>query len=554
MISLYRTIIVFILLCIGALFYYISRKSSEEPPDDSDPFEPNEPEPDEPEPDELEPDELEPNELEPIEPVKTTPVVSDEPDINTDPEVIITTTKQDDDSELPVKPTPTTTPAKPLVPAKKRTAPVVTQPLSTPIPSAPRLLTPKELDIFMGKIRTEVKIRSEFRRKQISDVELEEFLCEMNFFDKHVTDIASKTYISESDIEVLLDPKITRMDSISKGGFTPLEIIEAFQKFMRDGGNEAKHRMCRKRAPIKIAPPVPRLLTPKELDIFMDKLSDFEATALENMSKHLSADDFEQRRCESNFISKTMIDIASKTYISESDIKAIVDPKITRPKLISNGGFIPMKITGAFKKFMNVEGASSMRMCRLPRRARPGPPSNDRINENEIVIGTRGKFANEGGVDVNNGVAQLHFKPAKTAEIYIEHVDVHIADPVNKNGSITFIYQGGIKHKFVFVGNEGLRFRKQDGTFGPNLGVGDVSKTVLTGMGLNYLTYKIECLRTAGRNTWYFKPLRLDRGLIGIELSDNADWGGLRGVYINVQITGRSRTQVERHKQERNAV
>ena len=152
-----------------------------------------------------------------------------------------------------------------------------------------------------------------------------------------------------------------------------------------------------------------------------------------------------------------------------------------------------------------------------------------------MVVGVLGKFASEGGHDVNNGADILSFAPAGSAEINIEHVDVHRADPVNKNGSITFKYRDGTKHKFTFVGNGGLRFRKVDGTFGPNLGVGDASDVVLTGMGLSPKLYKIECIRTVGRNTWLFKPMVLSKGLIGIDMSDNADWGGLRGVYVNVK-------------------
>jgi hypothetical protein len=155
--------------------------------------------------------------------------------------------------------------------------------------------------------------------------------------------------------------------------------------------------------------------------------------------------------------------------------------------------------------------------------------------ETSMVLGVPGKFASEGGHDVNNGADILSFAPARSAEINIEHVDVHRADPVNKNGSITFKYEDGTKHKFTFVGNGGLRFKKADGTFGPNLGVGDASNVVLTGMGLSPNLYKIECLRTAGRNTWLFKPMVLSKGLIGIDMSDNADWGGLRGVYVNVK-------------------
>lgn len=54
-------------------------------------------------------------------------------------------------------------------------------------------------------------------------------------------------------------------------------------------------------------------------------------------------------------------------------------------------------------------------------------------------------------------------------------------------------------------------------------------------MGLPTNSYKIECLRTDGRNTWVFKTMDLSKGLIGIDIEDNADWGGLRGVYVIVK-------------------
>ena len=167
----------------------------------------------------------------------------------------------------------------------------------------------------------------------------------------------------------------------------------------------------------------------------------------------------------------------------------------------------------------------------VPTRPVIQPPVQQSIS----VIGVRGKFASEGGYDLNNKTDVMTFPRASSADIHIEHVDVHRGDPANRNASIIFKYQGGTVHKFTFVGNGGLRFKKQDGSFGPNLGVGDVSSVVLTDMGLPTNSYKIECTRTAGRNTWHFKPLDLSKGLVGIDLSDNADWGGLRGLYIDVK-------------------
>ena len=166
--------------------------------------------------------------------------------------------------------------------------------------------------------------------------------------------------------------------------------------------------------------------------------------------------------------------------------------------------------------------------------AKPIVPTKPPVQKSVSVVGVRGKFANEGGYDLNNKTDVMIFERASSADIHIEHVDVHRGDPANRNASITFKYKDGTNHKFTFVGNGGLRFKKQDGSFGPNLGVGDASSDVLTGMGLPTNSYKIECTRTAGRNTWHFKPLNLSRGLEGIDLSDNADWGGLRGLYVKV--------------------
>lgn len=166
----------------------------------------------------------------------------------------------------------------------------------------------------------------------------------------------------------------------------------------------------------------------------------------------------------------------------------------------------------------------------VPTRPVIQPPVQQSVN----VIGVRGKFASEGGYDLNNETSVMTFPRASSADIHIEHVDVHRGDPANRNAYITFKYQGGTEHKFTFVGNGGLRFRKEDGSFGPGVGVGNVSPVVLTGMGLPTNSYKIECTRTEGRNTWHFKPLQLANGLVGIVLSDNADWGGLRGLYVKV--------------------
>jgi hypothetical protein len=79
---------------------------------------------------------------------------------------------------------------------------------------------------------------------------------------------------------------------------------------------------------------------------------------------------------------------------------------------------------------------------------------------------------------------------------------------------------------------------KKDGSFGEHIHRAgqDVSDIVLREVGLPLNSYKIKCVKLSpGRNTWQFTPLQLSKGLIGIDMSDNAEWAGLRGVYVKVK-------------------
>ena len=107
MLSSFQLLIALVLLGLGVLFYFISRKSPEKPQvgDDFDP--------------------LENVESEPPKPTNTTLVVADEPDRDLDPEVIVISTKPESEDK-PVKPTPTTTPAQPII-YQRRVAAVVAQ-------------------------------------------------------------------------------------------------------------------------------------------------------------------------------------------------------------------------------------------------------------------------------------------------------------------------------------------------------------------------------------------------------------------------------------------
>lgn len=321
--------------------------------------------------------------------------------------------------------------------------------------------------------------------------------------------------------------------------------------------------------------PTTRLLTDKELTVLKQKVNNsFPRPRVPEDKKTPYDRKLEvYERCVMPIFINEFLDLARVEPVNDADVKLIMDPAKIQAKNASKGGFIPDRWEAVWKKTHDTRMTKLFNSCGprptpdfgpakplIPEKPKPTPapepqpgpgaepeqptstttPAKPLVSARPslaapLIIGIRGKFASEGGQDVNNGISEISFARAGSAEIHIEHVDVHRADPVNKNGSITFKYRDGTDHKFTFVGNGGLRFRKADGTFGPNLGVGDASNVVLTGMGLSPNSYKIECLRTAGRNTWHFKRVDLSKGLIGIDLSDNADWGGLRGVYVKVQ-------------------
>lgn len=125
MISLFQAIVALVLLGLGlgALYYFKIRKSPEKPQEDTE--------------DDIDP--LEDVEPEPADPVKTTPVVADEPDTNTEPEIIIISKPEDEDK--PVQPTPTTSPAEPLIPTKPKPVPA---PKPTPAPKPQPVTEPEE--------------------------------------------------------------------------------------------------------------------------------------------------------------------------------------------------------------------------------------------------------------------------------------------------------------------------------------------------------------------------------------------------------------------------
>lgn len=377
------------------------------------------------------------------EPVKNNIAVSGEPDINMEPEVISVPVNPPNKPEENVtsSPTPTTTPAKPLVPVIKKSA--------VPPPSASSTTT-------------------------------------------------------DEDVPVQPTPTTTPAQPL----------VPVIKK---------------------------RMLTAQELHAFYDIVVREVRKGEDGRHPSANARQDRENNCYANAIAELAIAEISNFKFSEDKIKNLIETGNLRENVdeYQNQRLMQILSREAFERLRQQCGLEAQIVPRdVPHNAgsagRPYP-------ENSMIIGKRGKFAKEGGFDVNNKTDILSFPPARSVDLHIEHVDVHRGEPQNKNAYILFKYKFK-SHKFTFVGNGGLRFRKQDGSFGPNLGVGDASKTVLRDMGLPTNSYQIECLRTAGRNTWHFKPLDLSGGLVGIELSDNADWGGLRGVYLNVQSESQPRT------------
>jgi hypothetical protein len=368
------------------------------------------------------------------EPVKNNIAVSGEPDINMEPEVISVPVNPPNKPEENVtsSPTPTTTPAKPLVPVIKKSA---------------------------------------------------------------VTPPSASSITTDEDVPVQPTPTTT---------------------------------------PAKPLVPVikNRMLTAQELKVIYDRVFREVREAEERRRPPANARQDREINCFANAIAEVGITEISNFKFSEDKIKNLNEGGHINDNINDYQEQRLMQILprGAFDRIRQRCGLEAQIVPRdVPHNAAAPPQSP--YSESSMIIGKRGKFQSEGGADVNNKTDILSFPPARSADLHIEHVDVHRGDPQNKNAYIIFKYKNE-SHKFTFVGNGGLRFKKKDGTFGPNLGVGDASSVVLRDLGLPIDSYKIECLTTTGRNTWHFKPLDLSKELIGVQMTDNADWGGLRGVYF----------------------
>ena len=242
MISLFQAIIAFVLLALGTFYYFKTRSPPETPKSgDFDPFEEVEAEQD-------------------IKPAKPTPAVADEPVTDLEPEVIVTPSKPEPENEdEPVKPTPFTTPAKPLVPEKPKPTPkpVVTvtpskpepenedepvkpTPVTTPakplVPEKPkstpkpvvtnrkRVLTNEEVIVFLGKIQN--SINQPGTNKQ----------CQADAFKKAWRVIMKDNQFDEETRVKMLDPKRSSYSPMESPGsslnnaYLPVDVIPEYVK------------------------------------------------------------------------------------------------------------------------------------------------------------------------------------------------------------------------------------------------------------------------------------------------------------------------------------
>ena len=495
------------------------------------------------------------------EPVKNNIAVSGEPDINMEPEVISVPVNPPNKPEENVtsSPTPTTTPAKPLVPViKKSVVPppsasstttdedVPVQPTPTTTPAQPlvpvikkRMLTAQELDFLYNIMFREVREEEaeHVRGRQGGAVNDREINCYAKSIVELVITEISNFKFSEDKIKNLKEGGHIRNNINDYQEQRLMQILpgEAFERLRQrcqtlslSNVNGVTHGDAKPLVPVIKK----RMLTAQELHVIYDIV--VREVRYEEERRHPSANARQDREnnCYANAIAESVIPEISNFKFSEDKIKNIIETG----NLIENmDDYQEQRLKqilprDAFDRIRQRCGVAAQIVPRdVPHNAAAPPQSP--YSESSMIIGKRGKFQSEGGVDVNNKTGILSFPPARSADLHIEHVDVHRGDPQNKNAYIIFKYKNE-SHKFTFVGNGGLRFKKKDGTFGPNLGVGDASSVVLRDLGLPIDSYKIECLTTTGRNTWHFKPLDLSKELIGVQMTDNADWGGLRGVYF----------------------
>jgi hypothetical protein len=202
MISLFQVIIAFVLLGLGA-FYYFKILSSPETPlsEDFDPLKDVEAEPD-------------------IKPVKPTPTVADEPDENVEPEINISYSFIGKVPDTPVQPTVTSTPAQPLIPGKAGTNVSVNRSLTN-----------------VESIRFENKIKRHFIKNSSECVAIMNARMIMSF-------VRGRSF-SVEQIKKMTEPGREEFKTDdTPNGFVPMIVMKDYGMTMNRGGGREIMQRC----------------------------------------------------------------------------------------------------------------------------------------------------------------------------------------------------------------------------------------------------------------------------------------------------------------------
>ena len=184
-----------------------------------------------------------------------------------------------------------------------------------------------------------------------------------------------------------------------------------------------------------------RMLTTQELNVFYNIA--VREVRKDEERRHPSANARQDREnnCFTNSIVEILIAEISNFKFSEDKIKNLIETGNLRENVDEYQTQRLMQILSseAFDRIRQQCGVEAQIVPRdVPHNAgsagRPYP-------ENSMIIGKRGKFAKEGGFDVNNKTDILSFPPARSVDLHIEHVDVHRGEPQNKNAYILFKYK-----------------------------------------------------------------------------------------------------------------
>ena len=147
-----------------------------------------------------------------------------------------------------------------------------------------------------------------------------------------------------------------------------------------------------------------------------------------------------------------------------------------------------------------------------------------------------GTFGNN---DVNNteSIFYIDSDPSNNlTTVFVLHCDINAGDINNKYAEIRFVYSN-VTHIFRHVGNGSRRFYDfSTQAWGLYFGTGIHSSSLSEYAGANSNDYFVKCLTITGTSTWYFQNTQNAIDNYGVlkrvELFDNANWGGMKGITV----------------------